>query len=141
MKKLILITVLLIPSSLLLGTRCASEGGGAKPEQAKPETVADLCKEPARHVDQVVTMTGVYNGFRATDCHFPEGARSTAITRSDWLFRTGEDCLYVTGGVPSEVDRVDPGYLGRGLEITARVSRQESGGIFLHYLKGALLPQ
>ena len=139
--KLTLIAALLAPSLLLLGTRCASDGGGTKPEQAKPEAVADLCAEPARYLDQAVTMTGVYNGFRVADCRFPEGARSTAISRSDWLFRTGGDCLYVTGGVPAGIELVDPGSIGRRLKLTARVSRSEAGEIFLRYLEGALLPE
>jgi hypothetical protein len=139
-KTSILIAMLLVPSSLLLGTRCASEGGGAKPGQTKPETVADLCEAPARYMDQVVRMTGAFNGFRVADCRFPEGASSTALTRSDWLFRTGEDCLYVTGGAPAGIELVDPGSIGRRLELTARVSRREDGRIFLRYLEGVLRP-
>jgi len=138
MKTPILIAVVLVSISLLVAS-CAPGGVGAKPEPAKPQTVADLCKDPSRYVDQNVTLKGVYQGFRAAECRFPDEASGTGVTRSDWLFRTGDDCLYVTGGAPEGIDTLDQGQIGRRLEITARVSRNEAGKFFLKYVEGRLL--
>lgn len=128
-------------SALLLGTRCASDGGGTQPEPVEPTTVAELCEEPARYLDQAVRLAGVFQGFLVTECSFPEAASRTGQTRRDWLFRTERDCLYVTGGEPAGIEILDSSFVGRRLELTARVERNAAGLIYLHFLAGRLLAE
>lgn len=112
--------------------------GPAKTKPAEPGDVASLCGEPSRYLGKVVKMTGVFQGFMVTECRFPEAASAKPLTRGDWLFRTGDDCIYVTGGVPTGVDTIDPQYVGRRLELTAEVSRDESGKLYLAFREGEI---
>lgn len=115
-----------------------AQKASAKTKPAKVASIADLCKDPALFADREVTVKGLFQGFQVAECRFPEAASPAGRARGDWLFRTGGDCLYVTGGVPEGIDPIDSGLVGRGLVLTARVSRNEAGKLFLTYVEGHL---
>lgn len=128
---------LLVSFLLFLGT-CGVAPSQPTREKLGPRTVADICEEPAGYPGQVVTLQGVFQGFSADECRFPASASPT-ITRSDWLIRTGADCLFVTGGIPAGLDPFNPDDLGRRMELEATVERKADGKIYLRYLGGKSL--
>jgi hypothetical protein len=101
--------------------------------------VAALCGRTERPPDAVVTVAGLYHGFRVEGCAFPACVARASLTRSDWLLRTGGDCVYVTGGAPQGVDPFDPSFSGRRIEIRSHVVKDGDGKLRLHYLDGRLL--
>ena len=99
-------------------------------------TIQQICSNPDRYVGFEVTLQGVFLGWGMGDCQFPAGAEPNAPkTRSDWLFSTGKDCAYVTGGAPlvSAAKKED---IGCRIEIKAMVALSEDGGVYFEYLKG-----
>jgi hypothetical protein len=120
-------------------TWCAPRRSEAERQAARPVDIATLFTHPTQYVGQVVRLEGLFQGFRVTDCRFPATASRAGLTRSDWLFRTGEDCLYVTGGAPPEIDPIDPRYIGRRITLDARVIEGETGKLLLRYVEGRLL--
>jgi len=84
-------------------------------------------------------MTGLFHGFRVEGCAFPECVAGSSSTRSDWLFRTGGECVYVTGGAPPGVDPINPSFAGRRIDLRAHVLAEASGKLRLHYIEARLL--
>ena len=133
-----------MPLTLAVVLHLIIAGSEHWPEDTKPKdpaSVADICEAPGRYADRLVKLKGVFQGYRVADCRFPSAATPEGLTRSDWLFRTGDDCLYVTGGLPSGIDRIDPASLGRRLELTARVARNEAGGVYLRFVEASVLDE
>ena len=93
--------------------------------------IAEICAESERYVGRVVTLRGFFQDWQVTECQFPEGAANYPRTRSDWLIRTGDDCVYVTGGMPGDFDPMKPENLGLRIELEAEVMRGENGRIYL----------
>lgn len=116
-------------------------GQPTRPTHEQPASVAEICREPSRYVGQTLVLEGVFQGFRVAECRFPDVARSRGLTRSDWLIRTDEDCLYVTGGAPQAVDLLDPELLGRRLELTARLARDDAGKLYLELVEALVLAE
>jgi hypothetical protein len=103
------------------------------PKQTGPKTVADLCEEPARYAGRIVVLEGVFQGWRIAGCRLLTPASPT-ITRSDWLIRTGEDCLYVTGGKPDGLDPINPSHIGRLVKLKAKVMQTHDRKVYLEYI-------
>ena len=95
--------------------------------------IREICAESGRYVGQVVTLRGHFQGWQVAECRFPEGAANQPRTRGDWLIRTGDDCVYVTGGVPKDFDPMRPENIGRRIELEAEVMRGEDRKVYLAY--------
>ena len=95
--------------------------------------IAEICAESERYVGCVVTLRGLFQNWQVAGCHFPEGAANYPRTRSDWLIRTGDDCIYVTGGMPKDLDPMKPENLGLCIELEAEVIQGEDGKVYLAY--------
>lgn len=123
------------------GSHATEPAGSGAPDgaDAPPLTVSDLCGPPPLPADQSVKLTGLFHGFRVEGCAFPECVAGSSLTRSDWLFRTGGDCVYVTGGAPPGVDLIDPSFAGRPIDLQARVTQDATGKLRLHYIEARLL--
>jgi hypothetical protein len=106
----------------------------------QPDTIAELFNASS-DLEQLVRLVGRFQGYRIADCHFPVAASAAGVTRSDWLFRTGGDCVYVTGGAPAGVDPIDPAYTGRRVEIRAEVVKSPTGKVVLRLVEGRLLAE
>ena len=104
-------------------------------EASTATTVAEIAADPAGYEGRIVTLQGLFRGWNATGCRLPAAASQT-LTRSDWLIQTGLDCLYVTGGWPAGLAPADPGNVGRGIRLEARVARREDGTVYLEYVGG-----
>jgi hypothetical protein len=126
-------------SILAFAERCVHAGSGAKPPE--PASLAEVCAAGDRYDGRLVTLEGVFQGFRIGECSFCDAASRRATTRSDWLFRSGAECFYVTGGIPDGIDRIDPEHGGRRLELKAKVTRNDEGKLHLTYVGGRVLPQ
>jgi hypothetical protein len=98
-------------------------------------TVDKICLKPERVIGRTVEVRGRFQGWMASDCYFPEPARTTPITRSDWLVRTGASCLYVTGGMPSGLSPANPGDIGRSIAVSTTVLRDSDGKLYLSFIK------
>jgi hypothetical protein len=105
------------------------------PTFAKEENlmIAEICAEPAHYAGRMVTLRGLFQDWRVTQCQFPERAASHPRTRSDWLIGDGTYCVYVTGGMPEDFDLMNPKSLGWRIELEAMVMRDEDGKIYLEY--------
>lgn len=119
----------------VLVASCNADYGEPKLATSAQLSIESLAEEPERYAGQSITLEGVFTGWRATDCRFPVAA-SPALTRSDWLLKTGEVCLYVTGGIPADLEPMDPEDLGRRLELKADVLQTDEGKVYLKYLDG-----
>ena len=114
-------------------------GCGREPAPGvKVEGVAALCRERDRYAGRVVTIEGIFQGWRVADCRFLDAA-SPAITRSDWLIRTDTECLYVSGGLPGDLNPANPKDVGRQLELRAKAERNKDGKLYLKYLGSRLI--
>ncbi len=129
-------TLCALATLLIVACSAANSNGG---QAQGPVAIADLARDPARYVGETVTLEGVYQGFDVSACSFPDGARTSGLTRGDWLVRTGGDCMYVTGGVPPGVDPIDPGVVGRAVRVSATVRESDGRSLFLQYRDGALI--
>lgn len=107
-------------------------------QSGDPQDVAEICAEPERFLNQGVTLSGLLHGTMVDGCTFPEAARTTGLTRGDWLFRTGAACMYVTAGMPPEADLIDPAWSGRALRLEATVMADEAGKLYLVYLNSKI---
>lgn len=96
-----------------------------------PPAESDLFTDPAAHTGRTVRVEGTFQGYRTAECTFAPDARSIALTRSDWLVRRDSRCLYVTGDPPAGLDPIDPGAIGRRLELSARVIEGSDGKFLL----------
>ncbi len=132
-----IITTLLLIFVLYLVAWCVQK----KPSTFKEEDlmIADICAESERYVGRVVTLQGLFQGWQVVQCQFPGGAANIPRTRSDWLIRTGADCLYVTGGIPEDYDPMKLENLGHRIELEAEVMRGEDRKIYLAYRKSRRL--
>ncbi len=101
-------------------------------------TLSQLFEKPTRYEGQVITFVGIYQGWRPLECHFSALA-SQSITRSDWLFRVDNDCLYVTGGKPHGIDPMNSTDIGRRIELKGMLMRSNDGSIYVKYLDALLL--
>jgi hypothetical protein len=126
------ITALLWLSVLYLGA-CGAQDKPATPFKEEDLMIAEICAESERYVGRVVTLRGLFQDWRVAECQFPEGAANYPRTRSDWLIRTGDDCVYVTGGMPKDFDPMKPENLGRRIELEAEVMQDEDGKVYLAY--------
>lgn len=95
--------------------------------------IAEMCAESERYAGHVVTLRGFFQGWQVIQCQFPRGAANIPRTRSDWLVRTGVDCVYVTGGIPEDFDPMKLENLGSRIELEAEVVRGEDRKIYLLY--------
>ena len=95
--------------------------------------IADICAESERYVGNVVTLQGLFQGWKVVQCQFLEGIANTPRTRSDWLIRTGDDCVYVTGGMPEDFDPMNLENIGLRIELEAKVMQDEDKKIYLAF--------
>jgi hypothetical protein len=115
------LALLLIPMGCAQRTmEPGEEQPSSVPAASQPASTANVFSSPAAYLGQTVEVAGVFGGYQVSDCRFAPGARSTSLTRSDWLLRGGAYCLYVTGGNPSGFDPTYPG-ANRDLDVRAKV--------------------
>ncbi|MBZ5523968.1 MAG: hypothetical protein LAP21_17160 [Acidobacteriia bacterium] len=106
----------------------------------KKLTIKQICAKPAHYVNSVVTLEGSFLGWGALGKHhFPPGAETSPKTRSDWMFATGLDCAYVTGGKPVGVDPAEHQDYGCHIELTGMVALGDDGGVYFVFRDGRRL--
>lgn len=94
--------------------------------------ISEICADPERYIGSVITLRGLFQGWHVSQCQFPKGVADTPPqTRSDWLIRTGADCIYVTGG--GDLNPIDKKNLGSRIELEAEVMWGEDRKIYLVY--------
>ncbi|TGY88416.1 hypothetical protein E5163_11400 [Marinicauda algicola] len=129
-----------------LTAACADERAGSpgdvqsaasQPSQASPATIANGL---AGQIGERVHVQGVYQGFMVRPCRFPEEVRPTSLTRSDWLLRQEDVCVYVTGGRPSGIAPLDTSRVGETVNVIAEIRQDEQGRIYLLFLQGEVSP-
>jgi hypothetical protein len=106
--------------------------GCARPGNMDPSGVF---ADPAAYRGQTVTLDASFQGYLVDACRFAPGARSVSLSRSDWLVRQNGNCLYVTGDPPTRLDPVDPGSIGRRVELRATVIDDGSQNFLLQALE------
>jgi hypothetical protein len=138
MKALVAGVVLLVP--VFSSGGCLSEESNQGRPPMRVKTIAELMMRTPKLLNREIEMEGVFIGYKQGDAKFPEAARTASITRSDWLMRTGSDCLYVTGGAPKGADPLDAATIGRKVRITAKLANDGKGKLYLKFKKGSWLP-
>ena len=138
-----ILAILLLPVSVsdmwTVSRKAQVENVEQGPRQ--PDSIAELFDDLSDYLDQLIRLVGRFQGFRVGNCRFPAAASAAALTRSDWLLQTGGDCVYVTGGAPAGIDRIDPAYTGRRIEIQARVVTSPAGKVLLRFVEGRLVAE
>ncbi len=113
----------------LLGSGCQTPD----PLRA-PETFDDVFDQRDSLRDSVITLTGRWMGWHGTDCVFPSYAARQA-TRSDWIFKIGQTCLYVTGGNPPGLSAMEDTTTGTDIILEARVRITGDKQLLLEYVR------
>lgn len=85
------------------------------------------------------TLTWTFLGYQASACTFDDELRAVAITRSDWLVSSNGHCVYVTGGRPAG-GSVNPADVGRTIEVTATVEKDDRGLLYLRHQSSRFVP-
>ena len=98
-------------------------------------TIGEICAGSESYIGRVVTLKGIFQGWQKIQCQFPDEAADTPLTRSDWLIRTGADCIYVTGDIPENLNPIKVENLGILVELEAEVMLSQSKKIYLVYRK------
>ena len=95
-------------------------------------TLEDVYEQRDALRDSVITLSGLFMGWRGTDCVFPESAARQK--GSDWILRVGDTCLYVTGGSPPGLSAMEESSTGQRISLQARVRVTSEGRILLEYV-------
>jgi hypothetical protein len=119
-------------AALLLGA-CGPQDTPEAPSKDEDLMIAEICAESERYVGRVVTLQGLFQDWQVAGCLFPDGAANHPRTRTDWLIRTADDCIYVAGGMPEDLDPMNPENLGCRIELEAEVMQDEDGQVYLVY--------
>jgi hypothetical protein len=108
-----------------------------KKHNKKKLTIKQICAKPTHYTGSVVTLEGLFLGWKLGECHFPPNAETDPpITHSDWLIATGPDCVYVTGGLPEGMRPTEPKDIGCRIEITGMVALKDDRGVYLVFREG-----
>ena len=105
----------------------------SRPPRA-PETFDDVYEHRESLRDSVITLHGAYMGWNGSECVFPAYAALQA-TRSDWILKIGETCLYVTGGSPPGLSAMEETPAGQRVSLEVRVRVNPGGRILLEYVR------
>ncbi len=87
-------------------------------------TLSSIARKPAKYEGQTVYLEGLYLGWKHAGCSFPKSFSTTQITRSDWAFRDGKHCCFVTGSAPRGLDPATTPPVS--IRLTATVKRKEA---------------
>ena len=129
------LTVVLLTITLFVSAGCRTP----QPPRT-PETIDDLYQRRDSLRDSVITLHGRFMGWKGSECVLPEYA-SRQATRSDWLFKVGEVCLYVTGGGPQDLSPMEPTSTGAAITLEARLRITEDGKLLLEYVRSSPVTQ
>jgi hypothetical protein len=99
-----------------------------------PETLDEVYEQRETLRDSVITLNGRFMGWEGSDCIFPAYAARQA-TRSDWVFRVGTTCLYVTGGAPPGLSAMEADSMGTPIILEARIRPAADGKLLLEYVR------
>ena len=122
--------------ALALGTVTCSPQLADSPASAEVVTNDNaVFVDPSPFNGRTVQVEAVFQGYRVGECRFAPAARSTSLTRSDWLVRRDANCLYVTGERPASLDPVDPSTFGKHLDLRARVIEDDAGKLLLQAIE------
>jgi len=113
-------------------------GCGASGPSAKSNLFDDIYHNIGSYADSTLTLEGQFMGWTGTECRFPPYA-SRQLTRSDWSFKVGGVCLYVTGGHPVGLDLFIDTLAGREMHLEATVRCTHDNKIYLEYKNGVLI--
>jgi len=104
-------------------------------ENENTVTLSSLAKKSAQYEGKEIHLEGFYLGWNHNDCRFPASFSSLQITRSDWTFRDGKRCCFVTGGIPAGLNTLPDHPIP--VKLTAKVRNKDSK-IYLEYVSSQL---
>lgn len=119
---------------LMLLALCFSLGCHSQQPLRPPETFDDIYEQRESLRDSVITLAGQFIGWGGAGCEFPPYAARQA-TRSDWIFRMGGQCLYVTGGSPPGMLAMEATPAGEPIALEARVRVTHDDRLLLEYVR------
>ena len=125
---LLILTGLIITCST---NRCAKEDLGTL-------TVANICKNSGTCEGEEFTLRGEFLGWSGSDCVFPDNA-SAGITRSDWIFRDGTGCIYVSGGKIAQLDPFEKNNVGTQISIRVIPRLGPDQKMYLEFISGTIV--
>lgn len=114
----------------------ASPGCQTSTPSWTPGTFDDVFRHHETYQDSVITLNGSYMGWQGGECVFPPYA-APQESRSDWIFRIGNQCLYVTGGSPPNVSPMEVSGVGQQIRLDARLRITADKQILLEYVRSA----
>ncbi|GEM_PF-3144790 len=104
----------------------------SKPGRA-PQTLDELYEYREAYRDSLITLDGSFMGWQGGECVFPPYA-APQESRSDWTFKLGNQCLYVTGGRPPDMSPMEGTGVGRQIRLDARLRITPDGRLLLEFV-------
>ena len=104
------------------------------------ETFDDVYQYRETYHDSLITLTGRFMGWEGGECIFPSYAASQE-TRSDWIFKIGDSCLYVTGGGPPDVSPMEGTGVGKQIRLDAHLRITPDNRLLLEYVRSTPVSQ
>lgn len=101
---------------------CVEPGAGDVLSPDRATVPGMILGEPARFQSKIVTVTGVFHGWRGPCRSGPP------VSRNDWMIADTSGCLYVHGPVPPGLDPARPA--GEKISVTG-VVRLKKGQPYL----------
>lgn len=135
--------------AMALAAACADEPDDGRVEApadprstlvAPPARIRDGTWDEALAAGQSVTVEGRFLGNDPESvCAFASTSRSRPRTGLDWAIRKDGRCMWVEAGQsifgnPQAI--LDKASVGRAVEITATVRRDDTGRLYLEYVAG-----
>jgi len=99
-----------------------------------PETLDELYQYRESYRDSLITLTGNFMGWQGSTCIFPSYAASQE-SRSDWIFKIVDKCVYVTGGTPTAVSPMEGVGVGIRIRLDARLRITPGSRLLLEYVR------
>jgi hypothetical protein len=106
-------------------------------ESIAEEGLSAISASPTTYEGKQVDLDGRYLGFTHAECNFPSNFLSLQLTRSDWVFKEGKWCCFVTGSLPSGLSPMEQKQVPVHLRATVRLKGEK---IYLEFISATIQP-
>ncbi len=90
-------------------------------------------------IGKSLTLNGKFMGYSGVDCIFFENFNAyPPETRSDWIFKQQENCIYVTGGFPGGLNPAEFDDRGKEIILKAKVKKNDENKLYLEFIDAHL---
>ncbi len=105
----------------------------SQPVELKPDTqgrltIGDILNFPKRYENQMVTISGIFKGWKG-NCKYPP-----PMSRSDWMIEDKTGCIYVHGQTPRGYFSAPPDAQGmdKPITVTGKILLDDKGNPYIN---------